>query len=241
MAQFEIELDGSWPEKHQDRVQTILEKAARTIEHHVDLSTKHEILVKLDREGPMVLYKEHSRLSNDTVEMLLDPDFGTPKNPRVYDPQLIYQFGQEIPHILQDYNKLRSSSSKNGWWHETLCEIMGIWLTKQEGWHDYIDNKFSNPKRLSDQVIDWQLFLSVIERDVRKYPYCRSINATIAWKLYPAFKENPKLFNTYSYLPKSDSVLEQYFNEWSESEQLRDKDSNFVEHIKQTLFNETEL
>ncbi|MCY3540455.1 MAG: hypothetical protein OXH31_00890 [Gammaproteobacteria bacterium] len=228
-----IEVDDTWPAEHRQEVEVILEETADKVWKYLDPKPNYKIVVRLDSRGPMVLYKEYSSLPDDTVEMLLNPDLTVSG----YKPQLIFQFGHEFCHVIQDYNKLRSTESKNNWLHESLCELLALWLLKVEGEGQYIDSYRARSIQLSEQIRDWKPFMLAVEEPLRSNGYARKLNAMIAYKLYPAFKKDPKLFNAFRYLPKSDSELEKYFEEWLDNAPTS-LSVDLVEDIKEALFQE---
>ena len=141
--------------------------------------------------------------------------------------------------MIQDYNRLRSTESKNNWLHESLCELLAIWLLKAEGEGHIIDSFRARSIQLMEQIRDWKPFLQAVEEPLRSNGYARQLNAMIAYKLYPAFKENPKLFNAFRYLPKSNSDLEKYLQEWADNA-AKTLSAELVEDIKKALFQERE-
>ncbi|MXZ55106.1 MAG: hypothetical protein F4227_08060 [Gammaproteobacteria bacterium] len=230
-----IEVDDTWPAEFRQEVETILEEAAEKIWEHLDPKPNYKIVVRYDSAGPMVLYREYSSLPDDTVEMLLNPDLTVSG----FKAQLIFQFGHEFGHVIQDYNRLRSTESKNNWLHESLCELLAIWLLKAEGEGQIIDSFRARSIQLMEQIRDWKPFIQATEELLRDNGYARKLNAMIAYKLYPAFKENPKLFNAFRFLPKSDSELEKYLEEWADNATKSFSDE-LVEEIKEVLFQEHE-
>ncbi|MYD46397.1 MAG: ImmA/IrrE family metallo-endopeptidase [Gammaproteobacteria bacterium] len=228
-----IEVDDSWPAEIRQEVETILEETAEKIWEHLDPKPNYKIVVRYDSAGPMVLYREFSSLPDDTVEMLLNPDLSV----SLYKPQLIFQFGHEFGHVIQEYNRLRSTESKNNWLHESLCELLAIWLLKEEGDGPIIDAIRARSIQLAEEIRDWEPFILATEELLRSNGYARKLNAMIAYKLYPAFKKNPKLFNAFRFLPKSDSELEKYFEEWADNA-AKSLSDELVEEIKETLFQE---
>lgn len=230
-----IEVDDSWPDELRLEVESILEETADKIWEHLDPKPNYKIVVRYDTAGPMVLYREYSSLPDDTVEMLLNPDLTVAE----YKAQLIFQFGHEFGHVIQDYNRLRSTESKNNWLHESLCELLAVWLLKAEGEGHIIDSFRARSIQLMEQIRDWKPFIQAVEEPLRSNGYARKLNAMIAYKLYPAFKENPKLFNAFRYLPKSDSDLEKYLVEWADNA-AKTLSAELVEDIKEALFQERE-
>lgn len=102
---LEFEIDESWDLVDTSTLQKILREAAEPIYRHLRHSPKIMLIVGHDKErGPVALYRTHGQ-TNDTV--LLS------NTPLEYRPQIMYQFAHEFCHVISDYNRLRSTESKN--------------------------------------------------------------------------------------------------------------------------------
>lgn len=51
----------------------------------------------------------------------------------------------------------------------------------------------------------------------------RKANAVVAYRLLPIFMKYPELWNTLKSLPKSDSLIGEYLDEWKQSVKHQDK------------------
>lgn len=145
-------------------------------------------------------------------------------SPLEYKAQIMYQFAHEFCHVITDHNYLRSDSSKNGWFHESLSELASIFTMYQSGsveYVTYVDHQcLSAAKNMYSRIESDQFAVWLLERENflrntdARVGYCRKWNAVVAYRLLEIFEKHPEIWNCVRYLPKSDSSIKQYLKEW---------------------------
>ena len=220
-VQLEIEMDDSWELEDRSKVTGILYETANYIRSHLKDGPTIRIVVGYDREkGPIAMYRRRGQ-EFDTV--LLS------NSPLDYRPQIMYQFSHEFCHVISDYNRIRSTESKNEWLHETLCELASIFVlhaTEEPALKRYIDDYLEESIQRLATITEFGEWLENNEDRLRELPrgeLDRKTNAVVAYRLHPLFSDHPKIWNTLRYLPKSDSTLSDYLEEWKQSVESQDR------------------
>ncbi|MCY4142759.1 MAG: hypothetical protein OXG08_03590 [Gammaproteobacteria bacterium] len=228
---LEFEIDESWDLEDTSTLQKILREAAEPIYRHLRHSPKIMLNVGHDRErGPVALYRTRGQ-TTDTV--LLS------NTPLEYRPQILYQFAHEFCHVISDYNRLRSTESKNEWFHEALCELASIFVmhgTGERHLKKYIDDYLEESIRELEETEDFGLWLSDREHELREQPsgkLDRRSNAVVAYRLHPLFIRHPEIWNTLKSLPRSDSELREYLVEWKQA--VEHQDRGLIDRIAEAL------
>ncbi len=228
---LEIEINDSWELEDTSTLQQILHEAAGFIYRHLRDRPRIKLIVGYDRErGPMALYRRRGQ-TTDTV--LLS------NTPLEYRPQIMYQFAHEFCHVVSDYNRLRSTESKNEWFHEALCELASIFVMHGTGEHrlkKYIDGYLDESIQVLDEIPDFGAWLLNKEphlREPRDGGLDRKTNAVVAYRLHPLFVQHPEIWGTLKSLPKSDSVLVEYLEEWKQN--VENQDRGLIDRIAETL------
>ena len=207
-----IELDESWDPDVKSTVLTILNETADVIYGHMKDQPPLTIKVRIDRSlGPIALYNNSG---NNYETILLDP------NPQDYRPQLMYQFAHEFCHVISDHNRLRSTESQNQWLHETFCELASIFVLhsfEEPELRSYVDDYLEESISRLEGIAEFSEWMVEKEDELRGNTpnHDRETNAVVAYRMLPIFKQFPELWNTFPYLPKSESRLEDYLDEWS--------------------------
>ncbi len=120
-----FEIDDSWTLDDTSTLKKILYEAASPMYRNLRDMPSIKIVVGYDRDrGPVALYR---RPGQTTDKVLLS------NSPLEYRPQIMYQFAHEFCHVISDYNRLRSTESKNEWFHEALCELASIFVLHSTG------------------------------------------------------------------------------------------------------------
>lgn len=209
-----IVIDDSWSisDNQEQRLLEMLRETAYYLYRHFDDEPEFPVSVGYDSSNtPLAYYRTWgSRVNKITLNT----------SPKLYRPQLMYQFAHEYCHIISDITRVRPTSSRNGWFHETLCELASIYVlygTREPKLKSYID-RYRKPaiERLAS-ITNFKSWFKREEGYLRQLPlgqYDRSINATIAFHLLPIFQRYPKLWSILRYLPKSNVELDEYLIEW---------------------------
>ena len=226
-----ITVDESWELDNLDNVTRILNEAANYIYAHLRDNPKFHIVVGYDREmGPISLYRSDDQ---EFDRVLLS------NTPLEFRPQIMYQFSHEFCHVISDYNRIRSTDSKNEWFHEALCELASIFVlhaTEEPALKKYIDDYLEESRELLAGIEEFGTWLLSKEEGLRTRAagrHDRKTNAVVAYRLHPLFKKYPKLWNTLWHLPKSDSTIATYIEEWKQS--IDDQDIPLLEKLEERL------
>lgn len=217
---LQITVDESWDLDDLEKVTDILYETAARIYSHLRDKPEFRVVVGYDRElGPISLYRNGDK---DFDKVLLS------NTPLEYRPQIMYQFSHEFCHVISDYNRIRSTDSKNEWFHEALCELASIFVlhsTEEPALKKYIDDYLEESRELLAGIEDFRSWILSKEEGLRTRAagrHDRKTNAVVAYRLHPLFRQYPALWNTLWHLPKSDSNLTVYIEEWKQSIDERD-------------------
>lgn len=228
---LQITVDESWELDDHGRVAEILNETANYLYSHLRDSPQFKVVVGYDRDiGPISLYRKGDQ---DFDRVLLS------NTPLEYRPQIMYQFSHEFCHVISDYNRIRSTDSKNEWFHEALCELASIFVlhaTEEPALKKYIDDYLEESRKLLADIEDFGTWILSKEKGLRTRVagrHDRKTNAVVAYRLHPLFKQYPALWNTLWHLPKSDSTLEVYIEEWMQS--IDDRDSSLLDKLQDRL------
>lgn len=220
-SRLKITVDDSWDLDDTSNVSNILYEAANYLYVHLRNKPRIDVVVGYDLEqGPIALYRGRY----DRVDRVL-----LSNTPLEYRPQIIYQFSHEFCHVISDYNRVRSSSSKNGWFHESLCELASIFVLHATGepeLENYLGDYHEGPRRVLSGIQDFRAWMLDKEQELRSRvggQYDRDSNAVVAYRLLPLFVEHPKLWNTLWNLPKSESRLFVYIEEWKKAVAVQER------------------
>jgi hypothetical protein len=226
-----IRVDESWDLDDPSQVTNILSETATYIYTHLRDSPRFDIVVGHDRErGPISLYRPSDE---DFDRVLLS------NTPLEYRPQIMYQFSHEFCHVISDYNRIRSTDSKNEWFHEVLCELASIFVLHSTGEPElkkYIDDYLGDSRDLLAGIEDFGSWILSKEEGLRTRTagrHDRKTNAVVAYQLHPLFRQYPTIWNTLWHLPQSDSNLTDYIEEWKQA--IDDRDSPLLEKLKERL------
>ena len=216
-----FEIDDSWTLDDTSTLKKILYEAASPMYRNLRDMPSIKIVVGYDADrGPVALYR---RPGQTTDKLLLS------NSPLEYRPQIMYQFAHEFCHVISDYNRLRSTESKNEWFHEALCELASIFVlhsTGEPSLKKYIDDYLEESIQILKKTSDFGTWLLAKEAELREQPtgeLDRKANAVVAYRLLPIFMKYPELWNTLKSLPKSDSLIGEYLDEWKQSVKHQDK------------------
>ncbi len=228
---LQITVDESWHLDNLDNVASILNETASYIYSHLRDSPNFQVVVGYDREmGPISLYRNGDQQFD---RVLLS------NTPLEYRPQIMYQFSHEFCHVISDYNRIRSTDSKNEWFHEALCELASIFVlhsTEEPALKKYIDDYLEESRDTLAGIEDFGTWISSKEEGLRTRAagrHDRKTNAVVAYRLHPLFKQYPALWNTLWHLPKSDSTLAVYIEEWKQA--IDDQDSPLLDKLQELL------
>lgn len=236
MAGLEIELDkSSWKSADLNAVKRILYETAHMVYCHLKGSPSYRILVEHSQCGPPMAYFRRHEENFYRVKLT--------NYPLDYKCQIMYQFAHEFCHIVSDHNRLVSTVSKNGWFHESLCELASIFTmreSKSVEYVTYVDELcLSKANRMYEEIdsANFGSWLAEQEKLLRgtnsRTGYCRELNAVVAYRLYPVFAMYPEIWNVVRYLPKSDSGIQDYCKEWQG--RVRNEDKHLVDLVSVTL------
>lgn len=129
----------------------------------------------------------------------------------LYHLQHIYQFSHELCHFMVPDEVCKTYR----WFEETLCEAMSwysLWIIEQRGEvspilelgplyptiSEYIPNSQSKRASLSNQPLS--AYVSSKLPYLCKDCYNRAVNATIAYEIFPLFREHPELWKIVPHL-----------------------------------------
>lgn len=231
-----ISLDDSWELEDSANVSNTLYDTANCIYSHLRNNPDFRIVVGYDRElGPISLY----RIDDEKFDKVL-----LSNTPIEYRPQIMYQFSHEFCHVISDYNRIRSTESKNEWFHEALCELASIFVlysTNEPSLKKYIDDYLQDSRDLLSNIQDFRSWLLDKEDGLRTQVsggLDRMTNAVVAYRLYPLFKQYPTLWNALWHLPNSDSTLESYMSEWNQA--VDEQDRHLLDKLAELLLGEHE-
>lgn len=216
-----FEIDDSWDLDDTSKLKKILYEAASPMYRNLRGEPSIKVVVGYDEErGPMALYRRRGQTAD---RVLLS------NSPLEYRPQIIYQFAHEFCHVISDYNRLRSTESKNEWFHEALCELASIFVlhgTGEPSLKKYIDDYLEESINVLRETSDFGAWLLAKEAELREQPtgeLDRKANAVVAYRLLPIFMKYPETWNTLKSLPKSDSLIAEYLDEWKQNVEHQDK------------------
>lgn len=229
---LQITVDESWELDDLQNVTNMLNETANYIYSHLRDNPSFQVVVGYDREmGPISLYRSDDQQFD---RVLLS------NTPLEYRPQIMYQFSHEFCHVISDYNRIRSTDSKNEWFHEALCELASIFVlhsTEEPALKKYIDDYLEESRDVLAGLEDFGTWISGKEEGLRTRAagrHDRKTNAVVAYRLHPLFKQYPTLWNTLWHLPKSDSTLEVYIEEWKQAIDVRDRP--MLDKLQERLF-----
>ena len=232
MSRLEIELnESSWQTANLDFIKSVLLDSANNIYRHLTGSPHYRIVVYHKQNGcPTTLYR---RVGEDFDQIVLT------NSPLEYQRQIMYQFAHEFCHVVSNHNFLRSASSKNGWFHESLCELASMYTMHQSNDEKdvtYLDKACLNrAKYVLSTIPDGQFGSWLRERETQlretnaSNGYCRLWNAAVAYRLFGLFERHPATWNIVRCLPKSESTLARYLQEWEN--EVHQKEKQLVDHI----------
>lgn len=228
---LQIRVDESWDLDDLEKVTNILYETAAHIYSHLRDKPEFRVVVGYDREsGPISLYRSGDE---DFDRVLLS------NTPLEYRPQIMYQFSHEYCHVISDYNRIRSTDSKNEWFHEALCELASIFVlhsTEESALKKYIDDYLEESRDILAGIEDFGSWILSKEEGLRTRAagrHDRKTNAVVAYRLHPLFSQYPALWNTLWHLPKSDSKLTVYIEEWKQA--IDDRDSSLLDKLEERL------
>ena len=228
---LQITVDESWELDDLENVTNILNETANYIYSHLRDNPNFQVVVGYDREmGPISLYRSGDQQFD---RILLS------NNPLEYRPQIMYQFSHEFCHVISDYNRIRSTDSKNEWFHEALCELASIFVlhsTEEPALKKYIDDYLKESRDLLVDIEEFGTWILSKEEGLRTRAagrHDRKTNAVVAYRLHPLFKQYPALWNTLWHLPKSDSTLADYIEEWKQA--IDERDSPLLDKLEERL------
>ena len=227
-VRLDIEVDSSWNLEDKSNVRVILYEAANHIHSHLKGLPPMRIVVgHRNHSGPVAIYREPGQRFD---KVLLTP------NPIEYRPQLMYQFAHEYCHVISNFNFIRSTDSKNGWFHESVCELASIFVLHQTGepaLKEYVDNYLTKSRDRLSGIRDFASWLKRTEGRLRRNHVDREANAVIAYRLLPLFIDHPEIWSVFPYLPKSDRKINDYMDDWLR--RVPTKDRHLVDLVKARL------
>jgi len=213
---------GDWGDADRDDIQKVLLSAAGELWQHFRARELRPIIVKQGSSGPSTFYEEGP---NGEYVVTLDVK-------DMYWGQFAYQFAHEFCHVLAG----RTSSSRNQWFVESLCEAASIHAVKQMGvtwktspplanWKSYAasltryaEGALSRPSDELGSEATLVRWYAQNHEKLRKDPYLREKNRTVAKKLLPLFEKNPKGWEAVGYLNirkgAADDSLDTYLLNW---------------------------
>ncbi len=236
MTNLSIEIDvNSWQSVDMTLVKTTLYEAANCIYRNLKGMPPYRIVVEHSFQGSPMTYYRRSNEDFHRVKLT--------NSPLDYSSQITYQFAHEFTHIVSDHNRLQSTTSRNGWFHESLCELGSIFVmhqSKNVDYVTYVDQECLSRAKDSLSRIDrdgfgtWLLDREDLLRETNaKIGYCRTFNAVIAYRLHYIFKEHPEIWNVVRFLPKSDNVILEYLKEWQAS--VSSDQRHLVDYVSMNL------
>lgn len=231
---LQITVDESWGLDDLSNVSSILYDTSNCIYRHLRNRPDFRIVVGYDLNlGPISLY----RINDEEFDRVL-----LSTTPIEYRPQIMYQFSHEFCHVISDFNRIRSTESKNEWFHESLCELASIFVlhsTNEPALKRYIDDYLEESRELLSSIDNFSSWMLSKEDELRAQiggRLDRRTNAVVAYRLYPLFKQYPTLWNTLWHLPKSDSTLASYLLEWKQA--VHEQDRHLLTKLEVLLLGE---
>lgn len=208
----------SWNVADCSYLKNILMRSIRPIYTELDNRTEYKLHVRNNPSGPKTLYDStrcgYTEIWLQTNEMA------------VYPKQITYQMSHEFCHVISNFRHLQSTSSRNGWFHESICQLGSIYVLHMTGDPSdkaYLDSDVTEVREGRQEIQSIQQsefgdWLRSNENRLRQTNassgYERTLNSTVALKLYPLFDLYPITWSLVPNLPKSESLLEIYLKEW---------------------------
>ena len=235
-TKLQITIDESWELDDVRKVSDTLYETANYIYSHLRNGPEFQIVVGHDNNlGPISRYRSNDE---DFDRVLLS------NTPLEYRPQIMYQFSHEFCHVISDFNRIRSTESKNEWFHEALCELASIFVlhsTDEPELKSYIDDYLEESREILSDIHDFGSWLLSNEDELRAQVdgrLDRKSNAVIAYRLHPLFARHPGLWNTLWHLPKSNSKIAIYIAEWKQA--IDEQDLHLLHKVEVRLLGEKE-
>ncbi len=227
-----------WGDARPMDIKAVLDDAASHLHRLVDEPvTDHIRVVAVHGEDsqPMTHYR---RSPEDPITIQLTP------HGRLW-AQFAYQFSHEFCHVLSRYERLRDNP--NNWFHEALCELASVFTLRRMAEHwpeqppypnwagyasalgNYADDLLTSANHKLPDGMTLAAWLLAHEEQLRRDPYLRDHNATVAYNLLPLFEAEPTGWSSVRRLPVSKGTLAQYLADWRR--QVRPGDRPFVDRV----------
>jgi hypothetical protein len=213
--QIEI-VEGYWGDAKIEDIRCLLENVAKQILQYFDEPFSAYIFVEChpSRPTPEVNYR-YSPTGEHFVSL-------TSQNYYFWS----YQFAHELCHVLSGHERLYCVPNK--WFHETLCELASIFVTRQIAsgqpisvWQNF-STTFSEYANRLVTCPDFQLpnnanlpdWFKTNEQSLRSDSYQRGKNGIVALHLLPLIESNPKYWQSVCFVPDSAESFEKFLGEW---------------------------
>ena len=216
---LDIDIDEkSWNVADYSYLKSILMRAIRPIYIQLDNRTDYKLHVRNNPSGPMTLY---DRTISGYTEIWLRTN-----QTAIHPKQITYQMSHEFCHVISNFRHLQSTTSRNGWFHEAICQLGSIYVLHTTGDpsdKDYLESDVAEVREASQEIQSMQQdefngWLRTTENKLRQsnasIGYERTLNSIVAMRLYPLFGLYPSTWSLVPNLPKSESLLKIYLREW---------------------------
>lgn len=159
--------------------------------------------------------------------------------------QYIYQYAHELGHVLANYEE--ESVSRFGWFGETLSELASLHTLRADGRAGYANSVMGRYAAMRAEISDFDATGRVSDW----YPYAivqlgqnstiRELNGAIACELLPHFENDPRLWESVTYIEKwntRNDDFRSYLDSWAGELAKRGLHSSAPEIVRAVLYGE---